>query len=537
MGLFLGMERFFITTAIPYVNARPHLGFALEMIQADAFARFRRIKGLDVRFLTGADENSLSNVQAAEAEGVPTQQLVDRNAGYFRDLKHELNISFDDFIRTSVDPRHLNGAAKLWRACEQAGDIYRKPYRGLYCVGCEQFYTEEELIDGLCPEHHTVPELIEEENYFFRLSSYADRIAGLIEQDVLQIVPQSRKNEVLSFIKMGLHDFSISRSRRRARGWGVAVPGDEEQVMYVWFDALSNYINALDYAGEGELFNRYWASNPNRVHVIGKGIIRFHAVYWPAMLLSAGIPLPAKIFVHGYITVHGTKMSKTLGNVVDPVELAGKFGIDPLRYYLLRKIPPTDDGNFTLDSLIQSYNSDLADQLGNLLSRFVGMVERYYDGVVPAPVSAHEADEGLKRVAGTLPKRLNQAMEGFSPQDALGAVWDLVAEANRYVVEVQPWSLAKARSADTSAEQRLSTVLYNLAEVLRMVALGCAPFLPDTSNRIFEQLGVHPPSTGLDEALVWGGFPAGTRLQPAANLFPKIHPAQQERENEGSAAG
>lgn len=519
------MERFFITTAIPYVNARPHLGFALEMIQADAFARYQRLRGLDVRFLTGADENSLSNVQAAEAEGVPTQELVDRNAQYFRDLKTQLNITFDDFIRTSVDARHLEGASKLWQACERSGDIYRKAYRGLYCVGCEQFYAEEELVDGLCPEHHTVPELIEEENYFFRLSRYSERIADLIQNDVLKIIPQSRKNEVLSFIRMGLNDFSISRSRRRARGWGVPVPGDEDQVMYVWFDALSNYINALDYVGEGELFTRFWASNPNRVHVIGKGIIRFHAVYWPAMLLSAGVPLPSTIFVHGYITVHGTKMSKTLGNVVDPVELAAAYGKDPLRYYLLRKIPPTDDGNFTLDNLIQSLNSDLADQLGNLLSRVVGMMGRYYDGEVPAPGVEDGMDRRLRQKADDLEPRLRTAMEQFSSQDALSAVWDLVAEANRYVVEVQPWTLAKKRAEDPSAEARLSTVLYHLAEVLRLVAWGCAAYLPDTADRICDQLGIDRPVTGMGPALKWGGFPAGTRLQPAANLFPKIQAA------------
>ncbi|MGH2772846.1 MAG: class I tRNA ligase family protein, partial [Actinomycetota bacterium] len=279
------MTRYFISTAIPYVNARPHLGFALEMIQTDAFARYRRLRGDDVYFLTGADENSLTNVQAAEAEGIPTQQLVDRNAGFFYDLKDQLNISFRDFIRTSVDPRHLTGAAKLWEACESSGDIYSKAYRGLYCVGCEQFYTADELVDGLCPEHKTRPEEVEEENYFFRLSKYAGQLQDLIESDTLKIVPHTRKNEVLSFIKMGLQDFSISRTTKRAKGWGVPVPGDPDHVMYVWFDALSNYINAIDYAGEGDDFRNYWVGNPNRTHVIGKGIIRFHAVYWPAILL------------------------------------------------------------------------------------------------------------------------------------------------------------------------------------------------------------------------------------------------------------
>jgi len=520
-------EPFFISTAIPYVNARPHLGFALEMIQTDAFARFQRLKGADVRFLTGADENSLSNLQAAEAEGIPTHELVDRNAEYFKALRDQLNISFDDFIRTSVDPRHLEGAAKLWGLCFTNGDIYKKPYRGLYCVGCEQFYSEEELTDGLCPEHQVRPELIEEENYFFRLSGYQDELARLIETDTIKIVPTTRKNEVLSFIRMGLNDFSVSRSVRRARGWGVPIPGDQDQVMYVWFDALSNYINALDFVGEGEQFQRYWATNPNRVHVIGKGIIRFHAVYWPAMLLSAGLPLPSTIFVHGYITVHGTKMSKTLGNVVDPVELANRYGVDALRYYLLRKIPPTEDGNFTLDSLIQTFNSDLADQLGNLLSRVAGMVGRYYEGVVPAPGTKDPADENLKTKAHALPAALDRSMERFSPQEALALIWDLVAEANRYVVEVEPWTLAKRRAEDPAAEQRLGTALYNLAEVLRITACACAAFLPATGDAILVQLGLTPVSGPADYNLEWGGYPAGTSLVGGANLFPKLDvPAQ-----------
>jgi len=519
------MKPFFITTAIPYVNARPHLGFALEMIQADAFARYQRLKGRDVRFLTGADENSLSNVQAAEAEGVPTQELVDRNAEYFRALKDQLNISFDDFIRTSVDRRHLEGAKKLWQACEKSGDIYRKPYQGLYCVGCEQFYADGELIDGLCPEHKTRPELVEEENYFFKLSGYSDQLTRLIETDEIQVVPKTRKNEVLSFIKMGLNDFSISRSRKRARGWGVPVPGDEDQVMYVWFDALSNYINALEYAADGDLFTRYWAGSSDKLHVIGKGIIRFHAVYWPAMLLSAGLPLPKTIFVHGYITVHGTKMSKTLGNVVDPVDLAAKYGIDPLRYYLLRKIPPTDDGNFTLDSLIQGHNSDLADQLGNLLSRVLGMIGRYFDSVIPAPGADDDKDKLVKQKATDLGSRLESAMQDFSPQDALSAVWDVIAEANRYVVEVEPWVLAKRRAEDPAAEQRLRTVLYILAEALRLIASACASFMPDTSANIAAQLGLAAPLSPISEAMQWGLTKPGTHLVPGPNLFPKIEAA------------
>ena len=519
-------SRWYVTTAIPYVNARPHIGFALEIVLTDALARYRRLKGEDVRFLTGTDENSLKNVQAAEQEGIPTQELVGRNAAYYYALRDSLNLSFDDFIRTSTDPRHLDGVRKLWEACDQSGDIYKRPYRGLYCVGCEQFYTEDELADGLCPEHLTRPELVEEENYFFRLSRYADRLRDLIESDQLHIVPQTRKNEVLSFIRMGLDDFSISRTRARAHDWGIPVPGDPDQVMYVWFDALGNYITALDYADGGQLYQHYWLDNPRRVHVIGKGIIRFHAVYWPAMLLSAAVPLPTTIFVHGYVTVGGEKISKSRGNVIDPVELAERYGPDALRYYLLRQIPATEDGDFTLERFVYAYNADLADQLGNLLSRVLGMISRYYDDVVPAPGTLQEVDSRLIGTAGDLRWRVDAALARFTPHEALAAIWDLVSAANKYVVEVEPWVLARQRGTGpggAAAEERLATALYNLVEVLRLVAHYCAPFLPSTAEAIARQLGITLDTSG-DWAQVtgWGRYPAGTIVQRGSALFPKL---------------
>lgn len=523
----LSRGRFYITTAIPYVNARPHLGFAMEAIQTDAFARYRRLKGDEVWFLSGADENSLSNVRAAEKEGIETSVLVERNAKVFESLRETLDISFDDFIRTSVERRHIDGATKLWEACLATGDIYKKPYRGLYCIGCEQFYDEDELIEGLCPEHATKPELIEEENYFFRLSAYAERLEKLIDSDELRVVPQHRKNEVLSFIRMGVKDFSVSRSVSRAHGWGVPIPGDPDQVMYVWFDALSNYINALGFAEETDMYRRFWVDNHNKMHVIGKGIIRFHAVYWPAMLISAGIPLPETIFVHGYVTVEGTKMSKSLGNVVDPIALAAQYTSDAVRYFLLRRVHPTDDANFTVENFINAFNSDLADQLGNLLSRVVAMVGRYYDGVVPAPGASDPLDETLLKDAKILSRKLDDAMNRFSPQAAMNAVWDLVSEANRYVVETTPWKIAKQRDLDDN-ETRLATVLYNLIEVLRLVCWACAAFVPRTAVLLAEQLAIEPPDSGADAVsdlqaqLAWGKYPPGTRLAPAGVLFPKI---------------
>lgn len=511
-------DKFYITTAIPYVNARPHIGFAMEIIQTDAFARYRRLRGSDVRFLTGTDDNSLSNVQAAEAEGIPTQDLVDRNSQYFSGLKELLDISFDDFIRTSVDPRHLDGARKLWEACDRSGDIYKKSYSGLYCISCEQFYSPAELDNGLCPEHGIPVEQIDEENYFFKLTDYAERLEKLISSDELRVIPKSRKNEVLSFIRMGLEDFSISRSKTRGKGWGVPVPGDEEQVMYVWFDALSNYINALGFADNGELYGHYWLDNPNRVHVIGKGIIRFHAVYWPAMLMSAGIPLPTTLFVHGYVTLEGEKLSKTKGIVIDPSELVDEFGVDAVRYYLLRRIHPTEDGNFSREHFVRTFNSDLADQLGNLLSRVIGMVDRYYEGSVPAPSGEDPADSTLKKMAEDLLSSMDDAMERYAPNEALAAIWELIAEANRYVVEVKPWTLAKVREQDESAEKRLSTALYNLVEVIRIVAVACSPFIPKSAAAIGEQLGISLEG----QSFGWGEFPVGGRLSKGDSLFPKL---------------
>jgi methionyl-tRNA synthetase len=522
----------YVTTAIPYVNARPHIGFALELALTDALARFHRLRGEDVWFLTGTDDNSLKNVQAAEREGLTPRALVDRNTEYFVDLEARLRISNDDFIRTSAEARHAEGVRKLWEACARNGDIYAKPYRGLYCVGCEQFYTEDELVDGLCPEHLTRPEVVEEENYFFRLSRYQDQLADLIESDTLRIVPQSRKNEVLSFVRRGLEDFSISRSQARARGWGIPVPGDPSQVMYVWFDALGNYITALGYADEGTRYQRYWAGNPARVHVIGKGIVRFHAVYWPAILLSAGVPLPTAIFVHGYITVEGQKISKSLGNAVDPVELLDQYGADALRYYLLREVPATDDGDFARERFLRAYNNDLADKLGNLLNRTLGMVGRYFDGVAPAPGAPDPADEALLVTARGLRERVDAAMDRFAPNEALAAIWDLVDAANKYVEETAPWTLAKRRKAGPDAEaagERLATVLYNLLEALRLLALHTRPFVPSAAEGLARQLGLAPEEQGgWEDLTTWGRYPAGTRIEPGNVLFPKLEAAETD---------
>ena len=503
---------YFISTSIPYVNARPHVGHALEFMLTDVYARYWRQQGRDVFFLSGSDENSLKNVQAAEALGISTQELVDRNVLTFQQLIGQLDISTDDFIRTSVDQRHILGAMKIWSEMVEAGDVYYKTYSGLYCVGCEQFYTNDELVDGRCPEHGTVPELVEEENAFFRLSRYADQLHDVISRDELLILPRERKNEVLRFIESGLEDFSISRSVARARGWGIEVPDNPGQVMYVWVDALANYITALDYATEGPNFLRYWLAAPDRVHVIGKGILRFHAIYWPAMLLAAGVPLPTHVVVHGYLTIGGQKMSKSLGNVIDPAEVADGFGSDPLRYYLLREFSPFADGDFTTEKLAGRYRSDLANDLGNLLNRTVSMIGRYRDSMIPMASVGTELEDELWRVAESASARVEQAMRGYNPQEALTAIWEVVTRANGYVEASAPWTLAKQEREGGSTE-RLDTVLSTLAMVLGRLAWMLAPFLPATSQKIAVQLG----SAGIEFAPT-----PGQRVATPQPIFPRL---------------
>jgi methionyl-tRNA synthetase len=494
------------------------------MVQTDVFARYHRLAGDDTHFLTGTDENSLKNVQAAEREGISTRELVDRNAQTFVDLLDLLHVSNDDFIRTAVDPRHFSGAARLWKALDAQGDLYKKSYQGLYCVGCEQFYAEEELENGLCPEHGVRPDLVEEENYFFRLSRYQDQLLEFIDSGQMRIIPESRRNEVRSFVARGLEDISVSRSKERARGWGVPVPGDPDQVMYVWVDALANYITALGYGDDGEQYHRYWINSPHRVHCIGKGILRFHAVYWPAMLLSAREPLPTVVFVHGYLTIAGGKISKSLGNTVDPVALCARYGADAVRYWLLREVPPTLDADYTDDKLERRYNADLANDLGNLLNRTVSMVGRYRKGYVPVAATALPESREVRQLAEALPDRLQQAMAvDYDPQTALAAINELVARANRYVEEMAPWVVAKAeRNGDQDATAKLDETLCHLVEALRVTCQAIRPFLPGAAERMAEQLGFELLDHGWTNALNWGAGPRVERVEKAQPIFPRI---------------
>lgn len=488
------MTRSYLTTTIPFVNARPHLGFALELVQADVLARHRRHRGDEVRFLTGTDENSLKNVLAAEAEGIAVQELVDRNATAFEDLKEPLDLSFDDFIRTSSDPRHRAGVERLWQRCAESGDLYLKHYEGLYCVGCEQFYQPEDLADGRCPDHGTEPQLVAEENWFFRLSRYAEPLRELITSGKLRIEPATRRNEVLSLIDSGLHDFSVSRSQRRARGWGIPVPGDPDQVVYVWWDALGNYVSSLGYGTDSDDLQHWWQQSDHRIHLLGKGVVRFHAVYWPATLLSAGLALPTEILVHDYLTVDGRKISKSAGTTIDPSELVDEVGTDAVRWWLLRDVPRIGDADFTRERLIARSNTDLAGGLGNLVNRVVSLIHRYCDGRVPAAPTPDGAEE-LRYAVANAPGRIDAALANYDFRPAAAALWDIVEAANRYIETTAPWKLTKAQ------DPLLQGVLATLHHACLQLATELEPFLPSAAARITTQCapvdGVLPPASPL----------------------------------------
>jgi methionyl-tRNA synthetase len=491
------MTATYITTTIPYVNARPHVGHALELVQADVLARHRRGRGEPVRFQSGTDDNSLKNVLAAQAAGVGVREFVDCNAEAFLALGDALSLSVDDFIRTSRDRRHRPGVERFWRAC--AHDLYQKRYEGLYCTGCEQFYTPAELRggsggssprelaqrDGRCPEHETEPQQVSEENWFFRLSRNAAPLREAISSGRLRIEPAGRRNEVLAFIDAGLADFSVSRPAERAAGWGIPVPGDPSQVIYVWFDALCNYVTALDYGGDGEAWRRWWGGDGDRIHLLGKGVLRFHAVYWPAMLLSAGLPLPTAIFVHDYLTAGGRKISKSAAGAaaLEPAALAAAYGADAVRWWLLREVPRTGDADFTVERLTARADDELAHGLGNLVNRVVAMIGRYRDGRVPGAGPVPPGGEELAAAIGQAGDRIGAALGEFDFRQATAAVWAIADEANRFVNRARPWELAR----DEDAAAQLDAVLGLLARACSALGRELAPFLPDAAARITRQ--------------------------------------------------
>ncbi len=504
------MSTYYLTTAIDYVNARPHLGTAYEKIGADCLARYKRLAGFDTYFLMGTDEHSTNVEREAKSLGKTPQAYTDEMALVFEHTWKTLHISYDQFIRTT-DARHKRAVAKLFETIHKNGFIYEGKYSGLYCDGCEEFKVEKDLIDGKCPRHLTVPKFIEERNYFFALSKFSGRLQTHILAHPDFIRPEIRKNEILNVIESGLEDVSVSRA---GKTWGVPLPISPDQVVYVWFDALINYISAIGYGETGsesaQLFERYW---PCDVHIIGKDITRFHCLIWPAMLMAAGVELPKSVFGHGFVYNRGEKMSKTLGNIVDPANLARFFGADALRYLLLREIAFDRDGDFTVELFVTRYNAELANELGNLFSRTLSMTQRYCDGAVPA--YSKEAARETERLTDGVVDDYRRGMDSLAFDRALAALWRAVQGANRFVEERKPWAQAKANQREA-----LDATLRSLLEVLRVCSILCQPFMPEKALAMRAQLGL-APEFALDEAHQ-AGDASWQRVGTSTVLFPRI---------------
>jgi methionyl-tRNA synthetase len=501
---------YFITTAINYPNGIPHIGHAYEAIATDALARFQRLNGKDVFFLTGTDEHGLKMVQTAESEGLSVAELAARNAGRFREMDQRLNVSFDRFIRTT-EPEHHRSVQVVWNRMQQNGDIYIDTYAGWYSVRDEAYYAEEETVVGEDNVRRGLQgspvEWVEEKSYFFKLSAYQDRLLALYESQPDFIGPDSRRNEVISFVKGGLKDFSISRT---TFDWGIKVPNDPEHVMYVWVDALTNYITGVGFPDESAANWRYW---PADVHIIGKDIIRFHAVYWPAMLMSAGIPVQKRVYAHGFLFSRGEKMSKSVGNVVDPFNLADQYGVDQMRYFFLREVPFGQDGNYNHEAMVARINADLANDLGNLAQRSLSMIAKQLGGVLPEPGEFTDNDKEILAEADAMLAASRTAMATQQIHQWLNVVWSVVAEANRYFAGEAPWALAKTDPA------RQKTVLYVTAEVVRQVAILTQPVMPDASSKLLDSLGI--PRDARDFAALNTRIKAGATLPPPVGVFPR----------------
>jgi methionyl-tRNA synthetase len=508
----MGRDVFYITTPIYYPNDVPHIGHAYNAVATDFIARYHRMRGEDVFHLTGTDEHGLKLQRAAEAAGMEPQRWVDEMEPRWREVWSRLEIANDDYIRTT-EPRHRQAVQRLLSAVHDNGrdDIYLGTYEGLYCVSCELYYTEDELVDGLCPIHERPVERVTQENYFFRLSAYQDRLLELYEREPGRVEPESRRNEVLSLVKGGLLDFSISRTNF---DWGIPLPWDPKHVCYVWFDALTNYITAAGYGSDEARFASVW---PADIHMIGKDILRQHAIYWPAMLMAADIEPPKQVWAHGFLTVGGKKMSKTNLTGIHPFELIDHFGVDSYRYYFVREIQFGQDGNFSWESMVERHNADLANGLGNLASRILAMLATSFDGAVP---DARGQEEDLPAVIEDAARRYDEHMSAVALTQALADVWEVVGRANVYLVEKAPWTLAK----EASRRDELAAILYASAETLRILAVLIGPIMPGAAQRLWDQLGIEAPlaEQRLPEAARWGGLEPGTRTSKKEALFPRL---------------
>jgi methionyl-tRNA synthetase len=519
-------QKFYITTPIYYVNARPHIGHAYTTLVCDAVARRKRMLGYDTFFLTGNDEHGQKIERSAAQHHVPTQKWVDQISAEFRKLFDKMGITYDDYIRTS-DARHKRGAQELWRRLQDKGFIYKGSYTGQYCVS-DELYVDGAKPGDPCPECGRPTETVSEENYFFKLSAFADKLLQYYQDHPAFIRPETRRNEVISFVKSGLRDLSISRSTFK---WGVPVPGDPKHVMYVWLDALSNYITAIGFGAEDKAkqaqYERYW---PADIHMIGKEIIRFHCVYWPAFLMAAELPLPEGVIAHGWLLFEESKMSKSRGNIVRAESVIDVLGNDALRYFLLREIVFGQDGSFSFDALVDRYNSDLANGLGNLASRTLTMIQRYFGGAVPYPsqIAAHKgADDAIREQAETAIAEFTRLFDDYQFSRALEAVWSLVGSVNKYLVEQEPWAVAEKEGEESKA--RLATILYTAAEALRIVTALVHPVLPDSTDRIWSQLGLRSISKLKLADLKWGQLPLGGRLGKIEAVFPRADKTAIER--------
>ena len=512
-------KTFYITTPIYYPSDKLHIGHAYTTVAGDAMARYKRLRGFDVMYLTGTDEHGQKIERKAEEKGVSPQQFVDDIVVGIKDLWSKLDISYDDFIRTT-EQRHKEIVQKIFDQLLEQGDIYLDEYEGLYCTPCESFYTERQLKDGNCPDCGRSVEKVREQSYFFKMSKYADRLLKYYEDNPEFIQPESRKNEMINnFIKPGLEDLAVSRTSFE---WGIKVPSNPKHVIYVWIDALSNYITALGYGSDNQdKYNMYW---PADVHLVGKEIIRFHTIYWPIMLMALDLPLPKKVFGHGWLLMKDGKMSKSKGNVVDPVPLIDRYGLDALRYYLLREVPFGSDGVFTPESFVERVNFDLANDLGNLLNRTIAMIEKYFDGQIPAYIQdATEFDANLVQLADTTITKVEQSMETMEFSVALSTIWQLVSRTNKYIDETQPWVLAK----DESQREKLGSVLYHLAESLRVVSILIQPFMTKTPTRIWDQLNVSEDVTSWSSLKDFGQLKPGVKVNKGEPIFPRLDVAEE----------